>query len=71
MISKCHIILSMYDDATNNNVIKTQEYMSVYSISERTFRRYINELNYFFADTYKYLELAYDKNLKGYILKKY
>ena len=71
MISKCQIILKLYDDATNNKVIKTQEYMYVYSISERTVRRYINELNCFFADTYKYLELVYEKKLKGYILKKY
>lgn len=69
MISKCHIILSMYDDANNNKVIKTSEYMNKYYISERTFRRYISEINCYLADSYKMKELVYSKALKGYILR--
>lgn len=71
MISKCQIILKLYDEAINNKVIQTINYMQTYNISERTFRRYINELNNFFAENYMFIELSYSKSQKGYIIKKY
>lgn len=61
----------MYSDACEGTLIKTNDYMSEFGISERTFRRYINEVNIFLAEMYKNQELTYVKSLKGYTILDY
>lgn len=61
----------MYDKLLNSETFTIGEILSMFNISERTFRRYINEINCFLADNYKNQQIVYRADKKEYYLENF
>ena len=59
----------MYDRLIEGKEFKTDEILSLYKISIRTFRRYIAEINDFLYEQFKGREVVYSKDRKTYYLR--
>jgi len=66
--NKAQILLYMYDKLINGCAFSLREITNDFNISERTFRRYISEINCFLANNYRLQQVCYSKEKKGYIL---
>lgn len=69
MVLKSQIILYMYDKLLSNEGFTILEIVSTFNVSERTFRRYVSEINCYLANNYKKEVVSYDSYTKKYFLK--
>ena len=67
-VSKAQAILFIYEQLLNNEFITKEDIQSVISISDVTFRRYIQELASL-VNLNKEHEIMFDKKLTHYFLK--
>ena len=58
----------MYDKLLSGKGFTIDEIISNFNISERTFRRYISEINCFLANNYKEQQVLFDLNKRVYLL---
>ena len=68
MVLKTQIVLYMYDKLLSGKGFTVAEIISNFNISERTFRRYVSEINCFLANNYKEQQVGYSNDKKVYIL---
>ena len=68
MVLKTQIVLYMYDKLLSGKGFTIAEIISNFNISERTFRRYISEINCFLANNYKEQQVLFDLNKRVYLL---
>lgn len=68
-VSKAQAILFIYEQLLNNEFITKEDIQSVISISDVTFRRYIQELRAYLVNFNKEYEIMFDKKLTHYFLK--
>lgn len=66
---KSQVLIYMYDLLINKNEIVKEEIIAEFNITDRTFRRYISEINCFFDNFYKNQTIVYDKESHVYKLK--
>lgn len=69
MIIKSQIILYIYDKLINGKEVKTNEIVTLFNISVRTFRRYISEINSFLYNNYKNQEVVYNHSKNSYCIQ--
>lgn len=69
MIIKSQIVLYMYDKLLSKEGFTIFDIMSTFNISERTFRRYVSEINCYLANNYKTEVVSYDSDTKKYFFK--
>ena len=69
MIIKSQIILYIYDKLINGKQVKTNEIVTLFNISVRTFRRYISEINSFLYNNYKNQEVVYNHSKNSYCIQ--
>jgi len=67
---KSQVLIYMYDLLINKNEIVKEEIIAEFNITDRTFRRYISEINCFFDNFYKNQTIVYDKEKHIYKLDK-
>lgn len=68
---KSQIIIYIYDLLINNQSFTKEDIISEFNISERTFRRYISEINCYFDNFYINQCIVYDSSKNVYKLKEY
>lgn len=68
-VSKAQAIVFIYEQLLNNEFITKEDIQSVISISDVTFRRYIQELRAYLVNFNKDYEIMFDKKLTHYFLK--
>ena len=61
MPSKTQIVLFIYDELIHGRKLNTNTILGEFQISLRTFRRYISELNAYFANFYKNTTIKYNR----------
>lgn len=66
--SKIEIVLYIYDQLLQNKVISSTQISNEFKISKRTFKRYIEDINGYFFNQYKNMEVIYDPHIKKYRL---
>lgn len=69
MKSKVEIILYIYDQLKEEKKINSLQIMNEFNICDRTFRRYISDINAYLCNQYKNVQIVYDRKLKEYILE--
>ena len=69
MKSKVEIILYIYDKLKEEKKINSLQIMNEFNICDRTFRRYISDINAYLCNQYKNVQIVYDRKLKEYILE--
>ena len=67
-VSKSQAIVFIYEQLLNNEFITKEDIQSVISISDVTFRRYIQELRAYLVNFNKDYEITFDKKQSHYLL---
>lgn len=67
-VGKVQAIVFIYEQLLNNKFIKKEDVQSVISISDVTFRRYIQELRAYLVNFNKDYEIKFDKKQSHYYL---
>ena len=67
---KSQVIIYMYDLLINHKSFSKEEIIAEFNISERTFRRYISEINCYLSNFYKKQSVVYDNVNHVYKLDK-
>ena len=70
MKNKSFILIEMYDLLLQGKPIKKQYFIDKYEVSNRTFRRYISELQAYLFNFYKGYVIVFTRKNMEYILKK-
>lgn len=68
---KIETILTMYDILVNGGTICRRSFCDVYGISERTFYRYMREINDFFREHKHEYIVDVKEPAGGYFIKKF
>ena len=68
MLTKTQVVLFIYDELIHGKKIQTNSIIGEFNISLRTFERYINEINVYFANFYKNQIVKYDYINKYYYI---
>lgn len=66
--NKTQVVLYMYDKLIHGSGFSLDEIITMFKISERTFRRYISEINCFLANNYKMQQVSYSYEKGKYAL---
>jgi len=69
MMVKSQIVLYIYDELKTNRFITISDIINKYSICERSFRRYIAEINAYLSNNFKNQVIKYDYYNKKYYLE--
>jgi len=69
MMVKSQIVLYIYDELKTNRFITISDIINKYSICERSFRRYIAEINSYLSNNFKNQVIKYDYYNKRYYLE--
>jgi predicted DNA-binding transcriptional regulator YafY len=75
MSKKCNALLYLYEHLISGNVAKKKELCEKFDVSEKTFYRYIKDLNVYFLnedkDKYEYKDnpVEYNEKKDGYVFK--
>lgn len=69
MFIKTQVVLHLYDSLNKGEVLTTKQIISTYEISIPTVRRYISEINAYFANFQIAKIIFYSKENEGYVLK--
>ena len=69
-VSKAQAIVFIYEQLLNNEFITKEDIQSAISISDVTFRRYIQELRAYLVNFNKESEIVFEKKCKEYLLVK-
>lgn len=67
-IVKAQVILFMYEKLLSEGVLDSIEIKAKFEITDKTFYRYIQEINAYFCNTYKNKKVCYDRKNKKYYL---
>lgn len=67
-IVKTQVILFMYDKLLSEEALDPIEIKVKFELTDKTFYRYIQEINAYFCNTYKNKKVCYDKKSKKYYL---
>ena len=67
-VGKSQAIVFIYEQLLKNKTISKEDIQNVISISDVTFRRYIQELRAYLVNFNKELEIKFDKNKNKYFL---
>ena len=68
MLTKTQVVLFIYDELIHGKKIHTNSIIGEFNISLRTFRRYISEINAYFANFYKNTIIKYNRSEKYFYL---
>ena len=66
--NKTQVVLYMYDKLIHGSGFSLDEVVTMFKISERTFRRYISEINCYFINNYIFKQIIYLHKDKMYSL---
>ena len=69
MMVKSQIVLYIYDELKTNKFITISDIINKYSICERSFRRYVAEINAYLYNNFKNQVIKYDYYNKRYYLE--
>lgn len=68
-VGKSQAIVFIYEQLLKNKTISKEDIQNVISISDVTFRRYIQELRAYLVNFNKELEIKFDKKQSRYFLR--
>ena len=69
MKSKVEIVLYIYDQLKDGRSINAFQVMNEFNICDRTFRRYISDINAYLCNQYKNVQIVYNRATKEYVLE--
>ena len=67
--SKVEVVLYIYDQLISGKSVNASQIMNEFNICDRTFRRYISDINAYLCDQYKNVQVVYNREIKEYIME--
>ena len=67
--SKVEVVLYIYDQLISGKSVNASQIMNEFNICDRTFRRYISEINSFLYNNYKNQEVVYNHTRNSYCME--
>lgn len=67
-VVKTQVILFMYDELLSGKTLEPKKVKDMFELKDKTFYRYVQEINAYFCNTYKNKKICYDRKNKNYYL---